>query len=223
MNPPDIEAHAVIIKLAIGYTLLGAFIIVVILTLLALVGIPVLKEPEHRKKLINILIVEVAIGCVAIFFGFMNVSPEKAVEEIKEPYEEEIKVHKATKQELTKQIAQQDREKAALVDRTKSEIARLKDQVRIIDDKKKQYLARIEKLEKTLAHNKSELESSVKALAKIHSVLGDPNLVQQKVKRMEATTKHLNRELEAEMAKNANLNVQLDRAKARIRALQAQR
>jgi hypothetical protein len=63
-----------IMQLAIGYTLVGAFIFTVVVTLLSLVGWIKFADNSQQKKLFYSLIVELVIGCLTFFFNFIKLN-----------------------------------------------------------------------------------------------------------------------------------------------------
>ncbi|MCD4657095.1 MAG: hypothetical protein K8S87_06080 [Planctomycetes bacterium] len=67
--------HAQIIELIIAYTLVGAFVFTVIVTLLSMVGWIKFADKAQQTKLFSILIVELIIGVLGFFFNFLNYSP----------------------------------------------------------------------------------------------------------------------------------------------------
>lgn len=74
--------HREIIQLTVAYTLTGALIFTVIITCLATAGWIRLADKRQQKKLFNILLVELVVGCVAFFVGFIRIDArgvEKAV------------------------------------------------------------------------------------------------------------------------------------------------
>ena len=67
--------HAQVIQLIIAYTLVGAFVFTVIVTLLSMVGWIKFADKAQQTKLFSILIVELIIGVLGFFFNFLNYSP----------------------------------------------------------------------------------------------------------------------------------------------------
>ncbi len=78
----DSTVHASIIKLAISYTLLGAFIFTVVATCLSLIGIVKFVYPKQQNKLFGVLIVELIVICLGVFSNFLNLNPRSPVEPI---------------------------------------------------------------------------------------------------------------------------------------------
>jgi chromosome segregation ATPase len=103
MSDPSI--HADIIKLIIGYTLTGAFVFTVIITCLSLIGIVKFADPAQQRRLFGVLVVELVVGCVGIYFGFLNVDPKKVQEQVQKPLVQQIKVVTEQKQVAEKDLA----------------------------------------------------------------------------------------------------------------------
>jgi hypothetical protein len=78
------DVHVAIIKLAIAYTLLGAFVFTVVLTCLALIG--KFKFPDRRvqRRLIEILVIELAVLGVGTFSDFLRFSPSNLADDVEE-------------------------------------------------------------------------------------------------------------------------------------------
>ena len=76
--------HAQVIQLIIAYTLVGAFVFTVIVTLLSMVGWIKFADKSQQTKLFSILIVELIIGVLGFFFNFLNYSPSGVQEQIQE-------------------------------------------------------------------------------------------------------------------------------------------
>ncbi len=76
--------HAQIIQLIIAYTLVGAFVFTVIVTLLSMVGWIKFADKAQQTKLFSILIVELIIGVLGFFFNFLNYSPSGVQGQIQE-------------------------------------------------------------------------------------------------------------------------------------------
>ena len=74
---PDVEAHVAIIKLAIAYTLLGAFIFTVVITLLSLIGVVEFKSAKQQAALFGALILEIVAVGVGVFKDFLNFDTRK--------------------------------------------------------------------------------------------------------------------------------------------------
>ncbi len=72
------------IELAIAWTLVGAFIFTVVITLLSLVGWLKIPDKKQQNKLFYILIVQVTVICVSHFGKFLNFSPQLAANQILE-------------------------------------------------------------------------------------------------------------------------------------------
>ncbi len=76
------QSHQEIIKLIISYTLVGAFVFTVLITLASLVGWVRFQDHKQQKKLFNVLIVQLIIGCVAFFMDYLSLNPQKTFEAV---------------------------------------------------------------------------------------------------------------------------------------------
>lgn len=105
----DIQLHIAIIQLIIAYTLVGAFCVTAIATVLSLFGIVKFADKSQQKTLFSVLIVELAGGCVAFFLGFINFNPKAVQKEVQMPLivkteklaaEKDMAQHKAAESEM---------------------------------------------------------------------------------------------------------------------------
>lgn len=69
----QIDTHTAIMKLAIGYSVVGAFVLTLAVTLLSLVGLVKFKKEKQQSILFAAVIVEIVVACLALFGGFMRV------------------------------------------------------------------------------------------------------------------------------------------------------
>ena len=76
--------HTQIIELIIAYTLVGAFVFTVIVTLLSMVGWIKFADKAQQTKLFSILIVELIIGMLGFFFNFLQYNPSGVQEQIQD-------------------------------------------------------------------------------------------------------------------------------------------
>ena len=74
--------HDQIIKLVIGYTLMGAVVFTVVVTSLSLVGWVTFADPSQQQKLFYVLIVEIVGIAVGYFGGLLKLNPTKVREQI---------------------------------------------------------------------------------------------------------------------------------------------
>ena len=81
----DPNFHVAIIKLAISYTLALAFVFTVVVTCLSLLGWVKFADPKQQKRLFAAVVLELAVGCVGVFFGFLNFNSTEVTEEIQAP------------------------------------------------------------------------------------------------------------------------------------------
>lgn len=81
--------HPEVIALIISYTLVGAFVITVLLTLASLIGIIKFADQAQQRKLFAVLIVEMVAVCMAVFTGYVNLSPKDTVESIESKVEQQ--------------------------------------------------------------------------------------------------------------------------------------
>ena len=83
------ETQVELMKLIIGYTLVGVFVFTAISTCLAMVNIIKFADRSQYNTLFKALIIEVVIGCVAMFSGLINLSPAATVKTIEKPLMEQ--------------------------------------------------------------------------------------------------------------------------------------
>ena len=76
--------HTQIMELIIGYTLVGAFVFTVIVTIFSMLGWVKFADKAQQQKLFSILVVELVIGILGFFFSFLNYSPGSVETGIKE-------------------------------------------------------------------------------------------------------------------------------------------
>jgi hypothetical protein len=74
--------HPEIVRLVITYTLVGAFVFTAIATCLSLVGIIKFSQEDQQRKLFYVLIVELTVGCVGVFFDFISLNPTSVAKDI---------------------------------------------------------------------------------------------------------------------------------------------
>jgi uncharacterized phage infection (PIP) family protein YhgE len=82
VNP---SVHSEVAGLAITYALFGAIAITVILAILSATGHIKLTNPNDRKRLFGVLIVELVAGLAILATGLLQVSPATAQRAIEEP------------------------------------------------------------------------------------------------------------------------------------------
>jgi hypothetical protein len=78
------QVHVEIIKLTIAYTLLGVFLFTVVVTCLSLINVVKTIDKKIKRKLISVLIVEVAVATVGSFSNFLNFDPSKTTQKIQD-------------------------------------------------------------------------------------------------------------------------------------------
>lgn len=83
--------HAEIMKLIIAYALTGSFLFTLIVTCLSLINVVKSIDKKLKRKLINVLIVEVAVIAVGSFSDLLNLDPAKASNIVREEGQEEAK------------------------------------------------------------------------------------------------------------------------------------
>jgi hypothetical protein len=70
--------HVEIIKLVIAYALTGSFLFTLVVTCLSLVNVIKSIDKKLKRKLINVLIVEVAVIAIGSFSDLINLDPGRA-------------------------------------------------------------------------------------------------------------------------------------------------
>lgn len=214
MTEVDSAAHAVIIKLIISYTLVGAFMVVVILTLLSLIGIRVLKDTKVRNRLYAVLVIQLAAGCVAVMFDFLKVNPSAAVQEIKEPYaQKEAKLESEVK-ELSEEASFERAAKEARIDELSNMVAE-------IESTRNGYLQEIDRLKTDLEQNKMALEESEDALMELSQALeqfDNRNELMAAIERLSRDKEELGNALELAETRIEDLTGELTQAKEVISA-----
>lgn len=70
-----------LLQLVVGWTCVGVFVCTAIMTLLAMAGL-LKMDPDERRKLFTILIVEVVVVGVALFANLIQVNPAPVQEEV---------------------------------------------------------------------------------------------------------------------------------------------
>ena len=98
MNDPNI--HAAIIKLIIAYTLVGAFLVTVIITIFSHLGWIRFADSKQQRKLYKANIALLVIGCLGVFLNFFNVSPKYVQQQLEQPLQEKIVSISTEKQEI---------------------------------------------------------------------------------------------------------------------------
>ena len=98
MNDPNI--HAAIIKLIIAYTLVGAFLVTVIITIFSHLGWIRFADSKQQRKLYIANISLLVIGCLGVFLNFFNVSPKYVQQQLEQPLQEKIVSISTEKQEI---------------------------------------------------------------------------------------------------------------------------
>lgn len=86
----ELAGHIQLIKLAIAYTLLGAFVFTVVVVCLSLVRRGVIVTASQQKKLFAVLIVEIVIICTGSFSNMLELNPRSAQRKIENPLRNEI-------------------------------------------------------------------------------------------------------------------------------------
>lgn len=84
----DMLIHSEMLKLIVAYTLVGAFVFTVLLTVLSLPGWIRFADARQQQKLFGVLVVQLVVGCVGFFLGFLNLSPAGTAERIEQPFSE---------------------------------------------------------------------------------------------------------------------------------------
>ncbi len=212
----EAEAHIEIIKIAISYTLLFAFVVVVILTLLSLSGVRILKEPSVRNKLYWILVIQLAAVCFAAFRGLLKVDPKEVVETVKQPYVEDQK-------ELEQQVRSLKEDKNKIIEDKRAEMERLKNEVIVFNNAIAAHKKRIKSLQDSLEEKNIELARMVterKELSVALAQIGDIKDVERKVAMLERSKRDLHKRLEEKEAVNAHLATKLNEANNRLKAMQ---
>lgn len=74
--------HTLMIQLAVAYTLVGALIFTVIVTCLSLVGVIKIPDKKQQNQLFMALILELVVGSVAFFVGFLKLDVGEVVEQL---------------------------------------------------------------------------------------------------------------------------------------------
>jgi tetratricopeptide (TPR) repeat protein len=74
--------HQTIIQIIVAYTLAGVFVFTAVVTALSLLGIVKFADKRQQRRLFQILICELVIGCVAFFIGWLKFDPRKASTQI---------------------------------------------------------------------------------------------------------------------------------------------
>ncbi|HEX3555116.1 MAG TPA: hypothetical protein VIA62_17980 [Thermoanaerobaculia bacterium] len=99
--------HPEIFKLIIGYTLVGAFVFTVIVTCLSLVGVVRFASQNQQKRLFQVLIVELVVGALGIFFQLVSLNPAKTTAHIAErtAQEADLSLARKTATELRRSVA----------------------------------------------------------------------------------------------------------------------
>lgn len=92
----DFAGHVQLIKLAIAYTLLGAFIFTVVVVCLSLVRSGVIVSASQQKKLFAVLIVELVVICTGSFSNMLELNPRSAQRKIESPLRDEIRTANET-------------------------------------------------------------------------------------------------------------------------------
>lgn len=69
--------HAEIIRLVIAYTLVGAFVFTAVVTCLSLIGVIKFAKQSQQQKLFYVLIVELVVGSLGLFFDFLRLNPNQ--------------------------------------------------------------------------------------------------------------------------------------------------
>ena len=107
------QAQHEMMKLMVSWTLIGAIICTVVVTLLSLAGILALSDSRQRMKLIVILAAQIVIAGVASAMGIFRPSPGAAVQAIEQPWKEAAA---KSEQGNSAVLAEQDRLNGELAD-----------------------------------------------------------------------------------------------------------
>jgi len=76
------SGHALLMRLVIGYTVVGAFVFTVVVTLLALMGWVKLPDRKQQKYLFYAVIGEIVVLCLGQFTGVLQFDPGPVHERI---------------------------------------------------------------------------------------------------------------------------------------------
>jgi DNA repair exonuclease SbcCD ATPase subunit len=126
------DAQVEIMKLVIMWTLIGAFIFTVIITLLSMIGVVKFADRKQQGKMFAVIVVQVAVVCVGVFTGKLQASPAKAVEKVQQPLKEENKT-------LTREKTDLEGEKATLASQltdTKQQFASVQESLQQVTQEK---------------------------------------------------------------------------------------
>ena len=113
------QAQHEMMKLMVSWTLIGAMIFTVIITLLSLAGFLAFSDNKQRNKLIYILVAQIAIVGLAFFTGIFQPAPGTAARGIEQPLKEAAE---KLEQENRASLAERDRLKGGLSE-TKRQLA----------------------------------------------------------------------------------------------------
>lgn len=84
------DVHLEIIKLIIAYALTGSFVFTLVVTCLSLINVIKSIDKKLKRKLINVLIVQVAVIAVGSFSDALNFDPGETSDVIREDERTEI-------------------------------------------------------------------------------------------------------------------------------------
>jgi len=104
-----------LMKLVIAWTLIGAFIITVILVLASMVGWVKFADQKQQNKLFYVILVELASGCVGFFLNIVNPNPATAKKKIEAPLQEEKQQLQGEKSTLAKELSESKTQVASVM------------------------------------------------------------------------------------------------------------
>jgi len=85
----DTDAQYELMKLIVAWSLITAFVLTLILTVLSLVGWVKFANKSQQNKLFYVLIVQLAIGCVGFVKGKLVANPDAVKAKIEQPLKEQ--------------------------------------------------------------------------------------------------------------------------------------
>ena len=100
MTEEQLAAQMALMKVCIFWTLAGAFVIVVLITLLSLVGLIKIPSAAVRRGLYSVLVVNLAGIGVAAFQAEIGVDVKSVLDKITEPFREKLVAVEAEKEDI---------------------------------------------------------------------------------------------------------------------------